>query len=402
MNASRTEVAAAVVLVALLAALGTVFGTRTTDANDPRRSTYMDSPHGLHALHIVLAEVGAEPRRSMAPPASSDPAGATLVLAEPSEPLTRRETAEIVKWVDAGGRLVVAAGRGRDVVAAASSYALLAEFGVMVQPGSVSPEGRVAVLDEETGRDVRSVDWHAGASIAPADAAAAEFERLATAGGACVAARIARGENGGEVVVLADAELFDNESLGRADNAVFAVRLLLGRESDGGRVVFDEYHHGFSEGGTREHVVGVMLTMLIGTWPGRALLVIGIAGLVWLAGAGVRFGSPAPEPPPPRRAMSEHADALGRIFEKAAARKETLAVLAAGARRVAAARLGMPGTLTGREFVARLRGLRAPGTADLADAMERAESGRAAKDVQMADAAANLARAKRRFLHGGE
>jgi hypothetical protein len=34
--------------------------------------------------------------------------------------------------------------------------------------------------------------------------------------------------------------------------------------------------------------------------------------------------------------------------------------------------------------------------------MERAESGREAKDVQMAEAAANLARAKRRFLHGGE
>lgn len=403
MSASRTEVAAAIGLVALLAALGSVFGRSQNSPDDPRRSTFVDAPRGLHALHMLLAEVGAHPRRASEPPAASEPVDHTLVLAEPSESLTRRETAELVEWVDAGGRLVVVAGVPMDAVLGGGANALLAKFGVTMRPGAVPTGAGVRVLDAAAARDMHGVEWRPAASVEAADAVApVTIETLATAAGACVAGRIARGENGGELVVLADAGLLENDSLGRGDNAVFAVRVLLARASDEGRVVFDEYHHGFGDTGSRDHVVAVMLAMVHGTWPGRALLVIALAGLVWVAGAGVRFGSPAPEPAPPRRAMSEHAEALGRIFEKAAARRETLRILAAGARRVAGARLGMPGTLTGPAFVARLRGLRSPGAADLADAMERAESGREAKDVQMAEAAANLARAKRRFLHGGE
>lgn len=401
MKASRTEIAIAVALVALLAALGTAFGSKTQDAADPRRSTFVDAPRGLHALDLVLAAVGSEPRRAMSPPAASDPVDHTLVVAEPSVPLTRRETDEIVKWVDAGGRLVVAA--SPTGVPGGGTDALLAEFGVTARPAAAAPDGHVEIVDTGIAHDVGGVDWRTGTAIDVIDAASPPaFEKIAVAAGSCVAARVRRGDNDGELVVLAGAGFLDNESLGRADNAVFAVRLLLARSYDGGSVVFDEYHHGFSDAGAEDHVVGVMLAMLFGTWPGRALLVIALAGLVWLAGAGVRFGAPAPEPPAPRRAMSEHADALGRIFAKARARRESLRILAAGARRVAGARLGIPGTISSPAFVARLRGLKSPGAADLADAIERAESGREAKDVQMAEAAANLARARRRFLHGGE
>jgi hypothetical protein len=404
MRSARAEIVAVIALLGALVAIGVVFGARAKDHDDPRRSTFVDSPRGLRALYLVLSEVGARPRRATSPLASSDPAGCTYVLASPSEVLTRRETAEIVKWVEAGGRLVLVCGSAADPLNPVGTDGLLAAFGAAAVALPDPVGAPVRVEGARLAEDLGDVDWPARAHVLllDEDDDGPRLEPLARAGERVLAGRIPRGERGGEVVVLADARLLDNASLGRGDNAVLAVRLLLAREGDEGRVVFDEFHHGFSDGASEGHVVGVMLTMLHATWPGRALLVVAIAGLLWLAGAGVRFGAPAPEPPAPRRALSEHADALGRIFEKAAARRETLRILAAGARRVAGARLGIPGTLPPAAFLARLRSLRSPGAADLADAMEVAESGREAKDVHMAEAAANLARAKRRFLHGGE
>ena len=404
MRASRYELFAVILLLVLLVSLGAVFGARAQARDDPRRSSFLDSPRGLHALYMVLEDVGFSPRRAMSPPQASDPTDHTLFVAEPSASLTRRETDQIVQWVERGGRLVLVAGPNLDVVGAGRTRGLLAAFGVSVTDDGAAPSGPLEVRDQDAAADLRGIEWsaHGGVRAVTGAEPAPELRTLVDVGGVCVAGRFVRGESGGEVVVLTDAGLLDNEALGRADNAVLAVRLLTARAADEGRVAFDEFHHGFADSGTKDHVVGVLLTMLYDTWPGRAVLVIALAGLLWLAGAGIRFGSPAPEPLPPRRALSEHADALGRIFEQAAARRETLRILAAGARRVASARLGMPGTLAPAAFVARLRGLRSPGAADLADAMERAESGREAKDVQMAEAAANLARARRRFLHGGE
>jgi hypothetical protein len=215
--------------------------------------------------------------------------------------------------------------------------------------------------------------------------------------GRCLAGRFAYGENGGEVVVVSDASLLDNEALGREDNAVLAVRLVAGR----GAVVFDEFHHGYRDDGDGDQLESALAAMLFGTWPGRALLVVVLGAALRLAGAAVRLGAPQRDRPPPRRALSEHAEALGRIFEKAGARRETLAILAAGARRVTGPRAGIPASLAPAEFVRRLRLAQAPAAAGLADALERADSPRTAKDVEMADVAANLAAAKRRYLHGG-
>ena len=74
---------------------------------------------------------------------------------------------------------------------------------------------------------------------------------------------------------------------------------------------------------------------------------------------------------------------------------------AAGARRVSGPRVGILGAIPAPEFVRRLRASPAVGASELADALQRADAGRASKDVQMAEIAANLAAAKRRLLHGG-
>jgi hypothetical protein len=144
--------------------------------------------------------------------------------------------------------------------------------------------------------------------------------------------------------------------------------------------------------------------MLVSTWVGRALLVVALAGLVYAAGAAVRLGAALPAPPPERRALREHADALGRLFENARASREALEILASGVRRVCGARAGFPSGLPPAEFRQRLARSIAPGAQRLAAALEDAEAAGvrpSVKDVELARIAANLAAAKRRFLHGG-
>jgi len=399
MRSARVELIAALVLAAALVGLAATFGSTDGNVDDPRRSSMNDSRHGLHALFLVLEEIGAKPHRQRSTPTAADPVDTTLVLASPSVAVTKRETARIVEWVGAGGRLVIIGGPPPAGVFVPHESSVVAAFGLSgyAYHRLLGDEMTVhdAALDEGLGR----IEWPAESAIASGTLAAGakDFEELVTSAGRCLAGRLKYGEKGGEVVVISDASLLDNEALAREDNAVLAARLVLGR----GSVAFDEFHHGYRDDGAAGQLSSVLAAMLVHIWPGRALLVIALGGAVWLSGAAVRLGAPEPDRPPPRRALSEHAEALGRIFEKAGARREALAILAAGARRVTGPRAGIPASLAPAEFVRRLRLAQAPGAAELADAIARADSPRTAKDVEMAKVAANLAAAKRRFLHGG-
>jgi hypothetical protein len=392
MNGARLELAAAATLGAVLVVLGVSFGApKRTD--DPSASTFNDSRDGLRALHLVLDDVGATPRRLTRAPAADDPTDRTLVVAAPTETITKRETSQLVDWVDAGGRLVIVVGGPE---AGANHPKFLAAFDVLENPFAPAARDPLKIEDAGLAEGIGKIDWTVSRSIAAQEG----VEQLVTKGEHCLVGRMTRGEEGGEVVVVADCGFLSNESLGKLDNAVLAVRLLLGRASDEGRVVFDEFHHGRRDDGASGDVGAALAAMLVDTWPGRALCVLVLAGALAIAGASVRLGAPERERPPPRRALSEHAEALGRLFETSRARAVSLRILAAGARRAAGPRAGILASLPAAEFARRLRASPAPGASDLADALREADAARAAKDVAMARIAANLAAAKRRFLHG--
>jgi len=397
MNGRRVELVAALALGATLVVLGAAFGT-SKSADDSRASTFVDSRDGMRAAFLVLEGVGAKPRRLMRAPAASDPTDRTLVVARPSEPVTKREAARIVDWVTNGGRLVVVAGPAPVGAAAPYETPLLHEFGLRRRPMPPSVGDPTTIEDPVLGDGVGKLDWPATGEIA----STGRLDKMVVRGTRCLVGRAPWGDAGGEIVVVADDGLFANESLGKIDNSVLAVRLLLGRDSDEGRVVFDEFHHGFRDDGGPSRVGTALAAMLVDTWPGRAVLVLLLAGGLALAGRAVRLGAPERERPPPRRALSEHAEALGRLFESARGRAVALRILAAGARRVTGPRVGILGAIPAPEFVRRLRASPAVGAAELADAMAAADAARTSKDVEMADIAANLAAAKRRLLHGGQ
>jgi len=395
-NGPRVELAAALLLGAALLALGVTVG-RPTSNDDSRASTFSDARGGTRALFLVLESVGAKPRRLTHSPSASDPTDRTVVVAAPSEPITRNESERIVGWVAAGGRLVIVG--GPPAVGAVEPYTttLYDAFGLRETATTPRAGETLRIDDAALGDGVGRLDWPATRSIKSDKA----FVPLVTRGARCLVGRMPWGDAGGEVVVVADQSLLVNASLGKLDDCVVAVRVLLARGSDEGRVSFDEFHHGHRDDGSPGHVGAAIAAMLVDTWPGRAVLVLLLAGGLALAGASVRLGAPERERPPARRALSEHAEALGRLFEKSRSRTVALRILAAGARRVAGRRAGIPAATPAPEFVRRLRASPAVGAAELADALQRADAGRASKDVQMAEIAANLAAAKRRLLHGG-
>ncbi len=150
---------------------------------------------------------------------------------------------------------------------------------------------------------------------------------LADASGRAVAAVATVGE--GRMVLLADVSVLSNGLLDRADNAAFA----LAAAGDRREVVFHEYLHGYVDGGG-------LSTIPVGwRW---ALGLLGVAAVVWLVARGRRLGPPEQATrslPPPR---VQYVDALAATLARTRRPEAATAPLRAAARRMLAARAGLP------------------------------------------------------------
>jgi hypothetical protein len=398
-----SEGAIALVLAVLVIATAAVFGSDRTSEVDPRCSTWVDDRRGAHALYLLLEHLGLRPERHFDPPSADAATGRTHVLLAPSWPVTKSEAAALLDWTARGGRLVVVDAPSAPPQLTVDVSPVLRPLGLETRPAGGRAHD-VTVVPAGWTRETRRVEWPARLVLATRDAGdrdprAGAPETLVSGPEGELAVRIPFGE--GEVVAVADDGLVANESLGRGDNAVLAVRLL---DASARPVVFDEFHHGFTPTGPRASLPARIAGLIVETWPGRALLLLTLAGLVHVLGAAVRTGAPLAEPPPSRRAFREHADALGRLLEGARASRDALVVLLDGARRTVGSRIGAGPRATAAELRARLGRSVAPGARELSDAVgeaaEAADRGDV-KDVELARLAANLAAARRNFVRGG-
>jgi hypothetical protein len=404
-NRAALEATAALLVGLVLVTLGATVTDPGDTQPDFRTSSYVNDVEGARALHEVLRGCGLRPERLLEPVASLPDHDRSLVVAAPSEPFTDAHVDELYDWAAAGGRVVIVAAKSAPPLRASFHSKLFARLGLRARDRSMGR--RAAEIQDDAGIDPSSeLSWPAVQVLddipggAAADERAGERRVLVATRSHELAVTVPFGEQGGEVVVLADDAILTNEHLREADNAVFVVQLLTARERDDGRVVFDEYHHGFRPEGEREGLYAQAAAMLWTTWPGRGILVLFGAWLVLLAGRAVRLGAPLPDAPPPRRRLSEHADALGRLLEKARARTEVLHILTAGTRRVVGPRAGLPPGLSPAGFRDRLAASPAPGAEELAQALDEAERLQPTREAEVARAARRLAKARRDYLHG--
>jgi hypothetical protein len=121
------------------------------------------------------------------------------------------------------------------------------------------------------------------------------------------------GRGRGRVLVIADPSLVTLPGLEREDNVLFLYNVAR-LHARGGRVYFDEYHHGLRSAGgfwgyLRYH--NLQWTLL------PILLVVGMA--VWRAA--VRLGPAVPTPKAVRADAVDYASAVARIYQRAGARR---------------------------------------------------------------------------------
>ena len=207
------------------------------------------------------------------------------------------QTDALAAFVRSGGRVVLAGGPFNSsvlrTVLGTSNVPLLSPVGVAsAHAVGDAPEVRgVSVVDADPS-DGAWDDVGSTTSILRSDGASLAV--VANAGS-------------GRVVLLASASPLRNGFLGEADNAAFALDLAGG---PGRAVAFDEYVHGFGQGG---------LGALPSHWK-WALLVAGLAVAVWMWSAARRFGPPerAERSFPPARV--EYVEGLATVLAATDAR----------------------------------------------------------------------------------
>lgn len=412
-ESARVEAIVGFSLVALLL-IGGSLTTEVTDPNpDLRASSFVNDRAGLRALYLVLEESGIDVTRRLEAVTPDTPADRTVVMAAPTDPVLDTEIDDLLAWVGAGGRLVVVDQPPAPPFHPVYTADLLAAVGLHSVRGPLTGGTSNEGLSYALPRNYDAFRWQARLRLEPVDpehkepgtrprdARAGDPESLVAPNGDVLAARIRFGQSGGEVVVVSDSRAFDNVSLGDADNALLAVDLVTGGDGRGAKVEFDEFHHGFRPDGQRGGEVAAVLRVLTGTWPGRAVLLLGLAWLVWILGRGVRFGAADREPRRRRRALTEHTAALGDIFRIARSRRLSLQLLGRGARRVVGPRAGLSTHLPPEEFDRRLARSSAPGAAELARALTATQSAVLQSDTEFARRARALAEARHAFVRGG-
>lgn len=307
-------VAAAVLAVnAALAGLEAVTGG--AEPGGPPSSSYATAPEGMAALAQLLADRGHPVRRLRAGLADVDldPA-ATLVVAG-SFALTPPEGEAVARFVEAGGRLVVAAEAPGPLLRRLAG----------TQRWSSEPARRAAPLVPVP--EVDGVTTVTSGGLGSWSDPGASLPVLA-AGDATLATVTAAGR--GRVVAVADPSVWQNRLLGQADNAAFALAAVGER---GRPVEFAEAHHGYG----RSRGLGVV------PWRWRwAAGVALVAAAVAMWSRGRRFGPPEDaerELPPARRA---YVDAVAASLVRTRRPAESLAPLQDAARRRVTARAGLP------------------------------------------------------------
>ena len=310
-----------------------------------------------------------------------------LLILDPERPFTSSELREVVRWVEAGGVLVVAIEGPWDDPAA---------WGPSGAPGylDLTTALGLAVVDTETRRaeatpargsafaeGVRRVAIHTRYVVAPLTQDRAEA--LVTHGADDVTPElVADGQpimvsfrhGRGQVLFSSDAEMFANAMLGKEDNVQFAANLLWGR-AEGGAVYFDEVHHGSGVGAAAGSVPDRAPL-------DRALFVAAVGIGVFLVGRSIRFGAPVPVFDSRRRTAMEYVEALAGLFRRGQANQWALEKIVLAFRHRLAPGVGLPPTAEAGSLAAALaerRGLPPAETlallSDVEEAVDRAPVG---------------------------
>ncbi len=141
----------------------------------------------------------------------------------------------------------------------------------------------------------------------------------------------------GRLIAVADGTLFSNNTLPQSENAQFLANLLAHYAPPGGRVLFDEYHHGdvtSGDSGSVWETLGRPLQLAV------IQVCLAVAALAILLA--VRFGPPVPLGPSANRTSAEYVTSLANLYRRAQASGTVLETLYRQFLRDVCGRLALP------------------------------------------------------------
>lgn len=350
-----------------------------------RPTTYSSGERGALALYAWLRELGYDGQRLEYRAFELGEQDQALVILNPSESIDLAETDAIIAWVERGGTLIFAEDRSG---AFGPANTLLRELDIGREVYSDAQwleraEAVQPVLDQPP---VREVPVDTGYVLAPERD---DYTPILSADGTPVLVGGQRGA--GYVYVSSAAHPFTNAGLRDAASSALVLNLLR-RVPPGGRILFDEYHHGRVGQPARG---GVLLRSPWGWAAGYSLLVVAL----YLALSGRRFGRPVPlAAEVARRSSAEYVESMADLFQRGGKRGYVLRHFYQTFKRRLARPAGINPQLDDAAFVRELARARAIDEAELLALLARLRNQRAdeAELVRtVADAEELLAREQR-------
>jgi hypothetical protein len=293
---SRPPLSAMLVLIAgicILAVIAIAAAIPPNDATNP--SSQSAGSLGTLALYTWFARLGLDVNRISG---SFDLRSSDLVFCyDPTVALTQSDVSTVMTFLRSGGDLVLAI--SPDSLADAAP--LLGSLGVNPAVSLAAGVATVAQPFDSTDR-VQSVPVGGGLSFTDQE----PLVPLLVEQGQVVAGMVRVGS--GRAYVLGDTEPLSNDGLRHADSAFFALSLL--QRSRGGRLSFDEYHHGE---GSEAGGAGAIFDGPVGL----AALLVALVVLVAIAINGRRLGKPArDEDAAAVPSATAYVTAMGQLFSR--------------------------------------------------------------------------------------
>ena len=332
----------------LFVALGPGRQRQPEDSDVP--TTHSSTPEGAQALYTWARAMGYDAQRLEYRTFALDAEDSALVILNPSEPINRTQARETISWVEEGGTLIFA---DDSPIVFGAANALLDELDVDLAVYSTTTTiDRAApaqpALDQPPPGEVLV---RTGRVLVPRRE---DYVKLLGPADAVVLAGIKQGR--GYIYLSASTYPFTNAGLRDAENAALVLNMLR-RVPPGGRIQFDEYHHGyFTPPSTRRVILG-------SPW-GWATTYAVAAIALYLILSGRRFGRPIPlKEEVARRSSAEYVESMADLFQRSGKRAYILRHYHAALKRRLARPYGINPGLDDAEFVrelARFREVDAP------------------------------------------
>jgi hypothetical protein len=333
-------VAAGIVFVLLVIAVATGNVLRPNDDPDPRASSFLASRSGVKGAADAIERVGVQVvrwrRRTRALDRQLGEVPTTFAVVAPVVAPTPDELRELLAFgADSGRGDLFLAGEGLAPLMRCFGFGV---FESVIDSVHAAPHGTTTRNDDpwvhayltpasdSVRRPRRSL--LDGEDFTCERIAVARIDTLVTnANRHPVAVRLARGDGSGDVTLVADAALLQNRVLRESRTAPVLLDALIGGN---GRVVFDEYHQRFGEGGSMARIALAWSARNPIGWMTWQLVAVALLALV--AGA-VRFGPVRPAIPRTRRSPLEHVRALATALSASHGHAVAIGAIVRGLRR---------------------------------------------------------------------